>query len=323
MFALYVRLSLLLMVLCAVMYAFSSVVLRVMGITDIGAYIVLAAGMLAVQYFLGPWIVQCAMHVRYVSRQEYPWLFEIVEGLAQKARIPMPRIGIAQIPIASACAFGITARDGRVCVTSGILQVLNRDELQAVLAHEISHLKNRDVLFITVLSVLPLILYRLSWGLMWSQGSRDRDNTVGVAIGMGVMGLYCVVNVLVVYASRIREYCADSGVVQLGSQPEVLANAFLKLTYGAAHMNQDDLRMVMGAKAFFINDPRFARHQVHELSQIDSDRDGSITADDMSRLRATHVRIGAGAALREIFSTHPNMIKRVQHLALQAGASIR
>jgi heat shock protein HtpX len=90
---------------------------------------------------VGPKLVEWTMRVKYVKREEYPRLFQMVEDLAVKAKIPMPKIGIAQINLPNAFAFGRSVRDGRVCVTEGILKLLNADELKAVLGHELSHLK--------------------------------------------------------------------------------------------------------------------------------------------------------------------------------------
>ena len=108
---------------------------------------------------LGPKIIEWSMRVRYVDKNQEPNLHRLIEELSQKARIPKPRIGIAQIAIPNAFAFGRSLKDGRVCVTQGIIKLLSESELKAVLGHEISHLKNRDVLTITLLSVIPILLY--------------------------------------------------------------------------------------------------------------------------------------------------------------------
>ena len=120
------------------------------------------------------------MRVKYVKRQEYPQLYSLVEDLAAKAGIPTPKIGIAHIALPNAFAFGRGIRDGRVCVTEGILTLLNEEELKAVLGHELSHLKNRDVLTITLLSVIPMVMYRIAWQFLFLGRRRDErgGNTV-------------------------------------------------------------------------------------------------------------------------------------------------
>ena len=125
------------------------------GITGIGrylgyggaySYIVLALLFTGVQYLIGPYMVQAVMRVKWVSEEEEPELHEIVEELAERARIPKPKVGISQLAIPNAFAFGKSLKDGRVCITRGIRELLNKDELKAVLGHEISHLRHRDML---------------------------------------------------------------------------------------------------------------------------------------------------------------------------------
>jgi heat shock protein HtpX len=152
MFSLRLRMWLLTTILFAFLYAVIVVVGRSVFHTG-GAsfYLVISLVMMFIQYLVGPKLVEWSMRVKYVTRQEYPRLFQMVESLAMKAEIPMPRIGIAQIQIPNAFAFGRSIRDGRICVTQGILNLLDEQELKAVLGHELSHIKNRDVLTIMLL----------------------------------------------------------------------------------------------------------------------------------------------------------------------------
>ena len=159
MWGLRFRMWLLLSALFAIIYAVIVVVGR--GFMHTGTfsfYLILSFVMMLVQYMIGPKIVEWSMHVKYIKREDDPRLFAMVEELAQKARIPVPRIGVAQISLPNAFAFGRSRRDGRVCVTQGIRRLLSDEELRAVLGHELSHLKNRDVLTITLLSVVPILM---------------------------------------------------------------------------------------------------------------------------------------------------------------------
>jgi heat shock protein HtpX len=250
-----IRMWLLLIVLFAIVYAVVSWISYAAGITNFYFYLVLSLAMMLIQYMLGPKLVEWTMRVKYVKREEYPSVFQMVESLAMRANIPVPKIGVAQIPLPNAFAFGRSIRDGRVCVTEGILRLLNEEELRAVLGHELSHLKNRDVLTITLLSVIPMIMYRIAWQFLFYGRRRGERGGNTVLIGLVAFLFYFITNLLVLYASRIREYFADRGSVLLGNRPANLASSLYKLAYGAARMNKESLKEVEGLKAFFINDP--------------------------------------------------------------------
>jgi heat shock protein HtpX len=240
----------------------------------------------------------------------------MVETLAQKANIPMPRVGISPTHIPNAFAFGRGARDGRVCVTQGILNLLNEDELKAVLAHEITHLKNRDVLTITLLSVIPMLLYRLAFSMFFSgrRSNSERSSNTQL-IGIAAFVLYFITNLLVLYASRIREYFADKGAVELAGSPASLASALYKLVYGASRIDREDLRQVEGMKAFFASDPSQAQNEIRDLAVIDRDRNGVIDQAELQSLRSKTLRLSFGDKMLEMFGTHPNMLKRIKKLS--------
>jgi heat shock protein HtpX len=286
------------------------------GIGGAIPYLILAFVFLALQYLIGPSIIAWTMRVKWVSEKEAPELHQMVAELAQSANLPKPKVGISELSIPNAFASGRTQRDGRVCVTRGILNMLNRDELKAVLGHELSHIKHRDMAIITLLSAIPLILYWLAWSLMWGGVGGRRDRGYGALIGLGAFLLYFITNLLVLYGSRIREYYADLGSVQLGNQPHQLATALYKLVYSNARAkNKEELKRVEGVRAFFLNDPARAWREVREISQIDRDMSGTISYDDLMDLRQKEVRLGISAKLLELFTTHPNMLKRIKHLS--------
>lgn len=317
MWSLRLRMYLLLMVLFAIVYAIVSMISYSMGITNFYFYIMLSLGMMLVQYLIGPKIVEWSMGVKYVDKNQYPELHRIVEDLARKANIPKPRIGISATNLPNAFAFGRSLADGRVCVTQGILNLINEDELKAVLGHELSHLKNRDVLTITLLSVIPMIMYRLAWSSMYAGsygGRRDRSSNTAL-IGIAAFLFYFITNLLVLYASRIREYFADRGSVQLGNRPEFLASALYKLVYGSARIDKESLKQVEGLKAFFVNDPSRAMTELVELRQLDIDRSGSFDAGELLALQNKKVVLSFGDKMMEALSTHPNMLKRIKLLS--------
>lgn len=316
MFSLQLRMFLLLSVLFAIVYAIVVMIGTAMGMTGFYFYLGISLAMMFIQYLIGPKIVEWSMQVRYLKKEENPQLYAIVEDQARRANIPMPKVGIAQIPIPNAFAFGRGIRDGRVCVTTGITRLLNTDELKAVIGHEISHLKNRDVLTITLLSVIPMIMYRIAWHFMFYGGGNrreERGNTV--LIGIAAFVFYFITNLLVLYASRIREYFADKGSIALGNKPSSLASALYKLVYGSARLDKEMLKETEGLKAFFVNDPSQAMHEIRELSQVDIDKSGTIEASELSLIRSKKIKVGMGDKFLEALSTHPNMLKRIQHLS--------
>ncbi|MBI2830025.1 MAG: M48 family metalloprotease [Chloroflexi bacterium] len=316
-----IRMYLLVAILFAILYGVMTVIGQLMGITSTYFYLILAFGMLGLQYLIGPAMVGWTMRVKWVSEKEEPELHRMVDELARNARLPKPKVGISQLDMPNAFAFGRTQRDGRICVTQGIMRLLNKDELKAVLAHEMSHIKHRDMAVVTLLSAIPMILYYVAISIMWGGVGNRRQNGGYIAlIGFAAFILYFITNLLVLYGSRIREYYADYGAVQLGSAPHHLATALYKLVYGNARArNSEDLKRVEGVRAFFVNDPARAWHEVRELSQLDRNMSGTLDYDELRELRQKTVRLGAGDKMMEIFTTHPNMLKRIKHLSsLQA-----
>lgn len=311
-----IRLYMLLGVMFAIVFGLVSLLARSAGIANLYFYLALAIGMTILQYMIGPKIIEWTMGVKYVSDKEEPKLHRMVEELAKKAGIPKPRVAISEWHVPNAFAFGKSIRDGRVCVTRGILNMLDEKELKAVLGHELTHIKNRDVTVITLLSVVPMLCWYAAQSFIWSR-DRERGNTV--LIGIAALVLYFVTNLLVLYGSRIREYYADRGSVKLGNDPHELASALYKLVYGSAKASKEELKHVEGCRAFFANDPAHAEIDMKELKAIDSDMSGTIDRHELAALRGKTVKLGTGEKLMELFTTHPNMLKRIKHLSnLQA-----
>lgn len=316
MFSLKLRMWLLVSVLFGLIY----VVLTLIGtqflhVYGFSFYLILSLVMMFIQYMIGPKIVEWTMRVKYIKREENPRLFQMVESLAMRAQIPVPKIGVAQIALPNAFAFGRGTKDGRICVTEGILGLLNEEELKAVLGHEMTHLKNHDVLTITLLSVIPMIMYRIAWQFLFFGRRRDERGGNTVLIGVVAFLFYFITNLLVLYASRIREYFADRGSVLLGNQPQALASSLYKLAYGSARMDKESLKEVEGLKAFFVNDPSQALNEIKDLKQLDLDKNGIIDKSELDLLRNKKVRLGFGDRLLETLSTHPNMLKRIKQLS--------
>jgi heat shock protein HtpX len=320
--ALKLRMWLLVAILFSIVYGVVvAISYSAFGVVNFWFYLWLSLVMLFIQFIIGPKIIEWTMRIKYVSESEYPRLFAMVRNLSSVARLPMPKVAISDMSLPNAFAFGRWRSDGRVCLTRGIMHLLSEDELRAVLAHEISHLKNRDVLTITLLSVIPIILYRIAIHTLYFRDRRRESQGSAALIGMVAMIFYFVTNLLVLYASRIREYFADRGAVSLGCQPSNLASALYKLVYGSARADKESLREVEGLKAFFVNDPSCAVNEIKELRQLDLDTSGTIDADELAALSSKGLRLGFGDRLLEVLSTHPNMLKRIKQLSTYKDAA--
>ena len=315
MWYLKLRMYILIAVLFAIIYAVMTMIGAYLGITNFYFYLMLSFVIMFIQYMLGPKLVEWSMGVHYIKEGEYPELQQAIRSLSQAANIPMPRIGISDIAIPNAFAFGRSKKDGRICVTRGIMGLLNKEEMRAVLGHEMTHIRNMDVLTITLLSVIPMILYRIAWQFLFFGGRRDRNQSNGAIVGLIAFAFYFLTNLLVLYGSRIREYFADKGSIDLGNNPANLASALYKLVYGSARMPKEELKNAEGMKAFFINDPSRALTELRDLRELDLDRNGTISPHELDMLRDKTVKLSFGDKLLEIFSTHPNMLKRIKRLS--------
>ncbi len=317
MISLQLRMWLLLAALFGIVYAIVVMIGTAAGVVNFYFYLAISLVFMFIQYMIGPKMVEWSMKIRYVKREDYPELYGMIEDQARLANIPMPRVAVSPMQIPNAFAFGRGQKDGRVCVTEAIMKLLSREELQAVIGHELTHLKNRDVITITILSVIPMILYRVAWHFLFFGGGRrdSRGGSNAALIGLAAFVFYFITNLLVLYASRIREYFADKGSVELGNRPAALASALYKLVYGSARLGKDSLKEAEGLKAFFLNDPSKAFNEIRELRQLDVNQSGTIDPDELALIRSKTLKLNFGDRLMEGLSTHPNMLKRIQHLS--------
>lgn len=280
--------------------------------TNFGLFAIFGLGMLLIQYLIGPSIVQRTMGVKYVTEEQAPELHQMVGDLANRAGIPKPKIGISETSVPNAFAFGRTKKDGRVCVTRGILNILNKEELKAVLGHELSHINHRDMAVMTLASAIPLICYYIALSFIFRGNNR---NGGGFIIGILALVAYFIGQIIVLFISRTREYYADRGSLEIGGQPDKLASALYKLVYGASKASKEEIKEIDGTKAFFLNNITNAKEDIQELSQLDFDYDGEISANDLAQLKFKKVKIKSKDKIAELFSTHPNMIKRIERLS--------
>lgn len=266
--------------LLALLYvALGGVILAAGG--GLAVMVVLLAAMALGQLLLSERLALRAMHAREVSAQDAPGLHALVQRLAIQADVPMPRVAISDIPAPNAFAMGRSPRHATVCVTAGLLQTLERHELEAVLAHEIGHIKNRDVALMTMASFFASLAAMVGQVAMFSGlGGRERDSGPGLAVILLVsVAVYFLSYFLMLALSRYREFAADRSAALFTGRPSALASALRRLESAP----QQDLREVASMQAFFIVPPRaagafsrlFATHppteeRIARLSQMES-----------------------------------------------------
>lgn len=210
----------------------------------IGIMALISVLMSIYSYFNSKKIVLRNHKVRLVTEAEEPRLFRIVRNVAQKAGIPMPEVGITDNSSPNAFATGRGPKDAAVVVTSGILRLLNDDELEGVVAHEVAHIKNRDVLIMSIAATVAGLISFLANYLIWisilSRNSRN-NNGLGIALALiGYITLPIAALLIQTSISRGREFGADKGGAEFTGNPMALASALKKLEYGIASTPMDN-----------------------------------------------------------------------------------
>jgi heat shock protein HtpX len=272
------------MVLLAVIYlAFVTLLFALrINILFIGVFV---AGMALVQYFYSDKLVLASMGAHEVSPQQAPELHTMVERLCQMVDLPKPRVAIADTDVPNAFATGRNPEHAVICVTSGIMRRLDESELEAVLAHELTHVKNRDMAVITWASIFSTIAsFIVQWGFWLGLGSgggrRDRDNggSAVVVIYLASILVWVLSFLLIRALSRYRELAADRGSAIITGAPSHLMSALVKISGTIARIPTQDLRQVESQNAFMI------------------------------------VPAVNGDSLAGLFSTHPSLETRLQQL---------
>ena len=264
------------MFLLAVIYLAFIAVLSVLGVSIV-PIIIIAGIMLFAQYYFSDRLVLMSTGAQIVNENEAPELHEIVSRLCMNADIPKPKVAIVQSSIPNAFATGRNKKRAVVAVTTSLMKQLDKSELEAVLAHELSHIKNKDILVLTIAGFFSTIAFFLVRYLMFF-GGRDRDSG-GIIIVWIVSVIVWLLSFFLIRAlSRYREFAADRGSAILTGQPSNLISALLKISGTMERVPKRDLREAEGMNAFYI---------IPALS---------------------------GESILGLFSTHPPLEKRIEAL---------
>lgn len=266
-------------VILGLLYIIFLSILHYLGVGYIPLAII-ASVMILAQWYFSDKIVLWSSGAKIVSKDEYPRLHEIVERLSTNNGLPKPKVAMVNSPVPNAFATGKSPKSSLVAVTTGILDLLDNDELEAVIGHELSHVRSRDVLVLTLASVFSTVAwYLVRFGFFGGLQTRNRNTASSSAIVLLVAIMTWVVSFLIIRAiSRYREFSADRGGAIMTGKPDKLASALLKISGKIKVIPPKEIENVQKLNAFFI---------IPALS---------------------------GSSLANLFSTHPPVEKRVQKL---------
>jgi heat shock protein HtpX len=249
-----VRMFVTMFLLFALYIVFAGVITAYVG----GGLLVFAlffGGFSLVQYYFSDTLTLRSMGAKTVSAEEYPQLHASIERLSQQADLPKPKVAVVDSNTPNAFATGRNQKNAAVCVTTGLLRTLERDELDGVLAHELAHVKNRDMMVMTIASFLSTIAFMMvRWGAFFGGGRRGGGRQGGgIVVAILVSLVVWIVSYLLIRAlSRYREYAADRGAAAITGNPSALASALLKISGEMDKVPEDDLREEAEMNAFFI-----------------------------------------------------------------------
>jgi heat shock protein HtpX len=261
------RMLLTLFLLGALYVAFAGVLFAAGA--GIGIMVVFLAGLSLSQLFLSDKLALAAMGAKVTTPAEAPGLHSMIERLCIQADLPKPRIAVAQSHVPNAFAMGRSQKSATVCATTAIIETLEPHELEGVIAHELTHVKNRDVMIMTIASFFASVAAMITqFGLFFGGGFGGGDDEDGgpaiIVVLLASFVVYIVSYFLMLALSRYREFGADRGAALITGRPSALASALLKLNGAMQRVPDQDLRQAERMNAFFIV-PTSVKSSVHTL----------------------------------------------------------
>ncbi len=309
----YITLSLILAIGFAIIY----ILLLLLGASSFGI-IIFAALYFAFQWYISPKAIALFSHLRYIGEDEYPKLHKIVRDLAAQAQVPTPRIAISPSKEPNAFVFGRTRKGATLAVHKGLLDIVDEDELRAVLAHEIGHIKHNDFAVMTFISFIPMLAMLIAQNMFFygAFGGNRQNGGALALVGIGAFLIYIVTELFSLGLSRTRELYADYYSASATKKPEDLARALVKITYGQAHAQQSPVPQA--ARSLYIADGLHARNELSELSKHISELSKLLGREEIERLKEGIAK-ERSSFLLGIFSTHPSTYTRLMLLAKAEG----
>ncbi|HEY4279836.1 MAG TPA: zinc metalloprotease HtpX [Conexibacter sp.] len=245
--------------------------------------IVVVGGLLLFQFFASDKLALHAMGAREVSPQEAPQLHAMIERLCVQANLPKPRVAVANTPMPNAFAIGRSPKNATVCATTGIMDLLSPAELEGVMAHELTHVQNRDVMVMTIASFFAAIAaYIVQFGFFFG-ASDDDDGPSAMVVILVSLVVYVISFLLMQALSRYREFAADRGSAIITGRPSALASALMRISGTMERIPQRDLRASQDMAAFYIFPPS-AKNSIKGLFSTHPPLDKRLAA--LSRLES-------------------------------------
>lgn len=325
-FHLFFRSMLVLTLLFALLFAVGVAAIYALDL-DLRAAVLFALALILLQYAIGPQIIQWIYRIEWMpAEQADPHLAAFMRHCCAQADIPEPRFGIIRDGNPNAFTFGHYPGNARVVVTSGLLEMLDEEERQAVMAHELGHIAHWDFVVMTLAATVPLVLYFIYRATLYGRGRRDRSGGAIVAVGVGAFVAWILSDFIVRLLSRVREYYADNFSAEQTHKPNALATALVKIAYGLAaapkgkEAKEEERRPTFvyadAVRSLGIFDARTAG-----ALALASGAQGAVAGTTEAMVDAMKWDVwNPWGAIYEFYSSHPLPAKRIQALDRAAEA---